>query len=98
MFDHCHILHVLVVVYEELARNTSGFRDDSLRLHHDKIILLSNVHCHQDTLGNGCAWATMAIIKFLEICEYWATVHVGQVLDELWGARWEWLHGINNYA
>jgi hypothetical protein len=55
MFDHCHILHVLVVVYEELARNTSGFRDDSLRLHHDKIILLSNVHCHQDTLGNGCA-------------------------------------------
>jgi hypothetical protein len=86
-FDHCHILHVVVVVYEEIARKTRGFRDESFDPLRDKIFSLMETPSIQDSLGMGVTWCQVVIEGFLSMREYRAAVHFCQVLDELFSAR-----------
>jgi hypothetical protein len=91
--DHCHIHHVLVVVYKELVKTTNGFRDASLDLHRGDIFRLFNVQCDRDSLSLSHVWGANMISRLADIGEYRAAVYVGRLLDELWGETWEPLHG-----
>ena len=87
--DHCHILHVVVVVYEELARKTRGFRDESFDPLRDKSLRLLNEQW--GSLGMSHSWCQVLIDRFLSMREYRATAHLYLVVDELCRETWEQL-------
>jgi hypothetical protein len=92
-FDHFHILHVLAVVYEDLARKTNGFRDKSLNIHRNDILSLRNMQSDQDSLSLSQSWCSVVIDTFRSVREYRAVIQFGQVLDEIWGKAWKKLQG-----
>jgi MYND finger len=77
-FYHCHILQVVAVVYEELARKTNRFS-------------ILNLTCDQETLSLSHSLSCLVINGFSVMHEYRAVIYFGQVLDELWGEAWEHL-------